>query len=77
LSPKARATRAGSTPARARDSLAFVVRAADRFGSAGQSLVDVARGAFVDGMQTALWVGAAVLAAGSVVTYLRRERGDG
>jgi EmrB/QacA subfamily drug resistance transporter len=57
----------------ARDSLAFVVQAAGRFGPAGQDLMRVARDSFVTGMHTAMWVAAALLAAAAVVTYLRRE----
>jgi Na+/melibiose symporter-like transporter len=57
----------------ARDSLAFVIQAAGRFGPAGQDLMHVARESFVAGMHTAMWVGAALLAAGAIVTYLRRE----
>jgi MFS family permease len=59
---------------RAHDSLAFVVQAADHLGPAGHSVAGVAQHAFVDGMGAALWVGAAVLAAGAVVTSVRRRR---
>ncbi len=59
---------------KAHDSLAFVVQAADHFGPAGHSFVAIARDASVDGMGAALWVGAAVLAAGAVVTSVHRRR---
>ncbi len=59
---------------RARGSLAFVVQAADRLGPRGPELVDVAKQSFTDGMQTAMWVGAAVLIVGSAATLLRRDR---
>jgi hypothetical protein len=58
---------------RAHDSLAFVVHAADHLGPGGHQLVAAARDAFVDGMGSALWVGAAVLAVGSLVTARRRR----
>lgn len=58
---------------RAHDSLAFVVQAAGRLGPGGSALVDTARGAFVDGMHVALWVAAAVLAAGAIITHLRQD----
>jgi hypothetical protein len=54
----------------ASDSLAFVVHGADRLGPAGGDLLAVARDSFVGGMHTAMWVAAAIMAAGAVVTHL-------
>ncbi|MCB0955673.1 MAG: hypothetical protein KDB12_05885, partial [Ilumatobacter sp.] len=53
---------------RARESLAFVVHAADQLGPRGGELVTAARSAFVDGLQSAMWVAAAIMAAGAVAT---------
>ena len=55
---------------RASDSLAFVVHGADRLGPAGEQLLGVARESFVNGMQTAMWVGASVMAVGAVAVQL-------
>jgi EmrB/QacA subfamily drug resistance transporter len=57
---------------RARDSLAFVTLATDRLGPGGQDLLRTARVSFVDGMHSALWVGAGALVAGSAVIAARR-----
>ena len=59
---------------RARDSLAFVTQAADHLGPGETELVRMAKQSFTDGMHTAMLVGAAVLAVGSVATLLRSER---
>ena len=61
---------------RASDSLAFVVHGADRLGPAGEQLLGVARESFVNGMQTAMWVGASVMALGALAVQLlhRGER---
>ncbi|MEZ5406863.1 MAG: MFS transporter [Acidimicrobiales bacterium] len=61
--------------AHAHESLAFVVHAADQLGPAGDGLVAAAREAFVDGLQSAMWVAAAIMACGAAVTALI-HRGD-
>ena len=59
----------------ARESLAFVVHAADQLGPDGDRLVEVARSAFVDGLHSAMWVATAIMAIGAVVTAIL-HRGD-
>ena len=62
--------------AHAHESLAFVVNAADRLGPAGDSLVVAARDAFVDGLQSAMWVAAVIMASGAVITALIHRHDD-
>ncbi len=62
--------------AHAHESLAFVVHAADRLGPAGTELVETARSAFVDGLQSAMWIAAAIMAAGAVTTALLHRHDD-
>ncbi len=61
---------------RASDSLAFVVHAAERFGPAGQQLVDAGRQSFVDGFGTTMAVASAVMALGALIVAGRRRRRD-
>ena len=57
---------------RARDSLAYVTQASDHLGPGGFELLHTARQSFVDGMHSAMWVGALVLTIGTVLVFLRR-----
>jgi EmrB/QacA subfamily drug resistance transporter len=61
---------------RARDSLAFVVNAAGRFGAPGQELLAAARASFVDGLSTTMTVAAVVMAVGAVLVFGRGRRSD-
>ena len=61
----------------ASDSLAFVVHGAEHLGPAGQQLLGVARDSFVNGMQTAMWVAASIMAAGAMATHLLHRGEDG
>jgi EmrB/QacA subfamily drug resistance transporter len=63
--------------AQAHDSLAFVVHAAARMGPPGERLLEVGQRSFVDGMHTAMWVGAAVLGSGGIIALARRRRDPG
>jgi hypothetical protein len=63
--------------ARARDSLAFVVNTAERFGAPGQELLAAARGSFVDGLSTTMAVAAGLMLAGAIVVFGRGRRSDG
>jgi len=56
---------------RAEESLAFVKAAGPHFGARGQELIAHAQGAFVDGLSTALLVGAGVVALGAAYVALR------
>jgi hypothetical protein len=60
----------------ARDSLAFVVNAAGRFGAPGQELLAAARVSFVDGLSTTMTVAAVVMAVGAVTVFGRGRRSD-
>jgi EmrB/QacA subfamily drug resistance transporter len=60
----------------ARDSLAFVVNAAGRFGAPGQELLAAARVSFVDGLSTTMTVAAVVMAVGAVIVFGRGRRSD-
>ncbi|HEX6419738.1 MAG TPA: MFS transporter [Acidimicrobiales bacterium] len=60
----------------ARDSLAFVVHAAGRFGAPGEQLLAAARASFVDGLSTTMVVAAVVMAAGALVVHGRGGRTD-
>jgi len=60
----------------AHESLAFVVHAADRLGPAGTELVDAARSSFVDGLHSAMWIAATIMAVGAVTTALLHRRDD-
>ncbi len=57
---------------RARDSLAYVTQASDHLGPGGVELLHTARQSFVDGMHSAMWVGALVLTVGTVLVFVRR-----
>jgi EmrB/QacA subfamily drug resistance transporter len=59
----------------ARDSLAFVVNAAGRFGAPGQQLLETARASFVDGMSSAMTIAAVVMAVGALIVFGRGRHG--
>ena len=58
----------------AKSSIAFVEQAAPHFGAVGQSLLDKAEAAFVDGMSLAVLVAAGLLVLASVYVALRGPR---
>jgi EmrB/QacA subfamily drug resistance transporter len=60
----------------ARDSLAFVVEAADEFGAPGQELLGAAQASFADGFTTTMQVAAAIMAVGAVIVFGRGRRSD-
>jgi hypothetical protein len=61
---------------RASDSLAFVVQAAERFGPAGQQLVDAGRRSFVDGFGTTMTVASVAMVLGALIVAGHRRRHD-
>jgi EmrB/QacA subfamily drug resistance transporter len=56
--------------AAASDSIGGAVAVASQIGGAGQALLDAANSAFVDGMQAAVWVAAAMALAGAVIVWI-------
>ncbi len=56
--------------AQASDSIGGAVRVAGQLGDAGAALLRAATSSFIDGMQTAVWVAAAVALIGAIVTWL-------
>ncbi|MGA7227587.1 MAG: MFS transporter, partial [Acidimicrobiia bacterium] len=56
--------------AQASDSIGGAVRVAGQLGDAGATLLRAATSSFIDGMQTAVWVAAAVALIGAILTWL-------
>ncbi|MGC2240363.1 MAG: DHA2 family efflux MFS transporter permease subunit [Acidimicrobiia bacterium] len=56
--------------AQASDSIGGAVRVAGQLGDAGPALLRAATSSFIDGMQTAVWVAAAVALIGAILTWL-------
>jgi EmrB/QacA subfamily drug resistance transporter len=56
--------------AAAGDSIGGAIAVASQIGEAGQALVEAANAAFIDGMQAAVWVAAAVALAGAVIVWI-------
>jgi EmrB/QacA subfamily drug resistance transporter len=52
------------------DSIGGAIAVASQIGDAGRALVDAANSAFIEGMQSSVWVAAAVALFGAIITWL-------